>query len=204
MNGRAIMVFVAVTLGVLIGVGALLTQFSSSTEKPVVDIAGSSLHVQGEEGVEIVEFSDFQCPACFSVQAPLKELLEKYSGKVKFVYRHFPLIQIHKNAQMSAQAAEAAGMQDKFWQMHDKLFETQTEWQGLADPKETFAKYSEDLGMDKAKFMVDMESQAIKDIVANDSLAASQNRIAGTPTFYVNGVVTDFPKIEAKIIELSK
>lgn len=204
MNTKTIMIFVAVTLGILIGVGALLTQFSTSTEKPVSDIAGSSLHVQGSGNIEIVEFSDFQCPACFSVQAPLKELLAKYEGKVKFVYRHFPLTQIHKNAQISAQAAEAAGMQDKFWQMHDKLFETQTQWQGLADPKETFAKYSEDLGMDKEKFVADLDSQVVKDIVANDALAANQNRIGGTPTFYVNGVVTDFPKIEMKLIELSK
>lgn len=204
MNTKTIMIFVAVTLGILIGVGALLTQFSASAEKPIVDIAGSSLHTLGTGNIEIVEFSDFQCPACFSVQAPLKDLLAKYSDKVKFVYRHFPLTQIHKNAQMSAQAAEAAGMQDKFWQMHDKLFEAQTEWQGLADPKETFAKYSEELGVDKAKFVIDMESQIVKDIVAQDVLAANQNRIGGTPTFYMNGVVTDFSKIEAKIIELSK
>lgn len=204
MNIKTIMIFIAVTLGILLGVGALLTQFSTSAEKPIADIAGSSLHVQGDGSIEIVEFSDFQCPACFAVQAPLKELLAKYSGKVKFVYRHFPLTQIHKNAQMSAQAAEAAGMQDKFWQMHDKLFETQTEWQGLADVKDTFAKYSEELGMDKAKFVIDLESQPVKDIVAKDALAANQNRIGGTPTFYVNGVVTDFPKIEMKLIELSK
>ena len=204
MNTKTIMIFVAVTLGILLGVGALLTQFSASSEKPIADIAGSSLHAQGEGAIEIVEFSDFQCPACFSVQAPLKELLAKHEGKVKFVYRHFPLIQIHKNAQVSAQAAEAAGMQDKFWQMHDKLFETQTQWQGLADPKEIFAKYSEDLGMDMAKFVADLDSQVIKDIVAKDALAANQNRIGGTPTFYVNGIQTEFGQIEAKIKDLSK
>ena len=204
MNTKTIMIFVAVTLGILLGVGALLTQFSTSAEKPIADIAGSSLHVQGEGSIELVEFSDFQCPACFAVQAPLKELLAKYSGKVKFVYRHFPLTQIHKNAQISAQAAEAAGIQGKFFEMHDKLFETQVSWAELADPKETFAKYSEDLGMDKVKFVVDMESQAVKDIVASDALAANQNRIGGTPTFYVNGVATDFPKIEPKIVEFSK
>jgi protein-disulfide isomerase len=204
MNTKTIMIFVAVTLGILIGVGALLTQFSTSTEKPIADIAGSSLHVQGSGSIEIVEFSDFQCPACAAVQSPLKELLAKYDGKVKFVYRHFPLTQIHKNAQISAQAGEAAGMQDKFWQMHDKLFETQAEWEGLADPKEVFAKYSEDLGMDRAKFEIDMISQEVKDIVAKDALAANQNRMGGTPTFYVNGVETDLKNIEVKIVELSK
>jgi len=204
MNTKTIMIFVAVTLGILLGVGALLTQFSQSAEQPIADIAGDSRYSMGRGIVKIVEFSDFQCPACLSVQAPLKELLTKYDGKVEFVYRYFPLTQIHKNAQMSAQAAEAAGIQGKFWQMHDKLFETQRDWEGIADPKETFISYAEYIGLDKAKFTADLESQAVKDVVAKDVLAANQNRIGGTPTFYVNGVRTEFGQIESKLKELSK
>ncbi len=204
MNTKTIMIFVAVILGVLLGVGALLTQFSASGEKVITDIAGESRYKMGMGVVKIVEFSDFQCPACLSVQAPLKDLLTKYEGKVEFVYRYFPLTQIHKNAQISAQAAEAAGMQDKFWQMHDKLFETQRDWEGIADPKETFITYAENIGLDKAKFKTDLESQVVKDAIAKDVLAANQNKISGTPTFYVNGVQTEFGKIEGKIIDLSK
>ncbi|MFZ2200130.1 MAG: thioredoxin domain-containing protein, partial [Microgenomates group bacterium] len=174
MNSKTIIIFAAVTLGVLLGVGALLTQFGAAGEKPIVEIAGESKRALGSGGVTLVEFSDFQCPACLSVQAPLKDLLKKYDGKITFVYRYFPLTQIHKNAQMSAQAAEAAGLQGKFWEMHDKLFETQTEWEGITNPTETFIKYAETLGLDIAKFRVELESQVVKDAIQVDVSAATR------------------------------
>lgn len=204
MNTKTIMIFVAMTLGILLGVGALLTQFSASSEKPIADIAGERKHVQGSGPVTLVEFSDFQCPACLAVQAPLKEMLKKFDGKVQFVYRYFPLTQIHKNAQMSAQAAEAAGLQGKFWEMHDKLFETQNEWQGISDPRDIFMKYAESLGLDAARMRLDMESQAVKDAIQVDVAAAMRYSISGTPTFYVNGVKTEFPQIESMISSLVK
>lgn len=199
MQIKTVTLFIAVTLGVLLGVGALLTQFGAAGEKLIADIAGEGKHAQGGGPVTLVEFSDFQCPACLSVQAPLKDLLKKYDGKITFVYRYFPLTQIHKNAQMSAQAAESAGLQGKFWEMHDKLFETQTEWEGITDPTETFIKYAETLGLDSAKFRNDLESQAVKDAIQIDVSAATRYAIAGTPTFYVNGVKTEFPQLETKI-----
>lgn len=204
MNTKTILIFVAVTLGVLLGVGALLTQFSASSEQPITDIAGESLHSMGKGSVKVVEFSDFQCPACLSVQGPLKQILAKYEGKVEFVYRYFPLTQIHKNAQSSAQAAEAAGIQDKFWEMHDKLFETQKDWESLPDPKEKFSSYAVELGLDKEKYNSDFGSVSVKDAIAKDVQAANQFKINGTPTFYVNGIKTEFGQIEARIKDLTK
>jgi protein-disulfide isomerase len=151
-----------------------------------------------------VEFSDFQCPACLSVQEPLKEILKKYEGKVELVYRHFPLTNIHKNALLSAQAAEAAGLQGKFFEMHDKLFTTQTVWQGMSDPREVFVGYTAELLLDKDKFIADLDSQAVKDSVNTDLLAATRYQINGTPTFYVNGIKTEFGQVEAKIVELTR
>lgn len=204
MNVKTIIIFIAVILGVLGGVGGLLWQFGSNTNKPIPEIVGEKKHTLGNGPIMLVEFSDFQCPACLSVQAPLKELLKKYEGKVEFVFRYFPLTVIHKNAQISAQAAEAAGMQGKFFEMHDKLFETQREWEGQADPRETFGKYSELLGLDKEKFMSDLESQSVKDIVKIDVLAANKYQISGTPTFFLNGTKINFAQIEPKIEELLK
>ena len=204
MNLKSILIFIAVTLGVLGGVGALLFQFGSNVDKPVAEIAGEKKHVQGTGAVTLVEFSDFQCPACMSVQEPLKQLLTKYEGKIEFVYRYFPLTNIHKNAQMSAQAAEAAGVQGKFFEMHDKLFATQKAWEGIVDPRETFKGYAKELGLDEAQFATDMESQSTKDAIAVDVLAATRYQISGTPTFYVNGVKTEFPQLEAKLAELIK
>lgn len=204
MNIKSIIIFIAVTVGVLVGVGGLLWRVGASADKPILDIAGEGRHVQGGGEIQIVEFSDFQCPACFSIQEPLKEILEKYEGKAQLFFRHFPLTSIHKNAQISAQAAEAAGLQGKFFEMHDKLFITQTVWQGIGDPRSLFVEYAKELSLDENKFLSDMDSQEIKDAINVDLLAATRYRISGTPTFYVNGVKTEFELIEAKIQELIK
>lgn len=204
MNLKAVVGFVVVTIGILLGVGGLLWQFGSNADKPITDIAGESRHLQGKGSVIIVEFSDFQCPACFNVQEPLTKILKKFEGKITFVYRYFPLITIHKNAQISAQAAEAAGIQGKFWEMHDKLFSTQNIWEGMADPKETFIGYAKELELDINKFVNEIDSQKVRDAVNNDSQDATRFKISGTPTFYVNGIKTEFGKIEGKIEELTK
>jgi len=204
MNIKSVVIFIVVTLGVLLGVGGLLWQFGTEEAKPVEDIAGEMRHVRGSGEVILVEFSDFQCPACQSVQEPLAQILDKYEGKVEFVYRYFPLNTIHKNAQISAQAAEAAGRQDKFWQMHDKLFETQSEWEGIADPREMMVGYAQEIGIDKDKFASELESQEVRDGVNNDSLAATRYQLTGTPTFFINGVKVEFGQIEAKLASLVK
>lgn len=201
---KTVIVFVVVTLGVLLGVGGLLWQFGASADKPIADIAGESKHSQGTGAIKIVEFSDFQCPACLAVQEPFNKILKKYEGKVEFVYRYFPLSTIHKNAQIAAQAAEAAGLQDKFFEMHDKLFATQNTWATLPDPREIFSGYALEIGIDKAKFIVDIDSQVVKDAVAVDLLAATRYALSGTPTFFVNGVKTEFGQIEAKLASLVK
>lgn len=204
MNIKSLAIFIAVTLGLLVGVGAMLAQFGANADKPIADIAGESVHSKGTGAIKIVEFSDFQCPACLAVQAPFNQILKKYEGKVEVVYRHFPLSSIHKNAQIAAQAAVATGLQGKFWEMHDKLFTNQTIWASLADPREVFVGYAGELGIDMPKFILDMDSQAAKDVVAVDLLAASRYALTGTPTFYVNGVKTEFDKLDSKIESLLK
>ena len=194
----------AVMVGVLAGVGGLLWQFGQAGEKPIADVAGEMRYKKGEGSVTLVEFSDFQCPACQSVQAPLKQILAKYEGKITFIFRHFPLSSIHKNAQISAQAAESAYLQGKFWEMHDKLFATQASWQAVTDPREVFAGYAKELGLDDAKFLSDLESQDTKTIVNTDLLATTKYRLTGTPTFFINGSKVEFAQIESKLAELTK
>ena len=108
MNPKSLITFVLITVGVLLGVGGLLWQFGSNAGKPIEDVAGDMRHTKGSGEIVLVEFSDFQCPACQAVQQPLKQILSKYEGKVTFVYRHFPLTTIHKNAQIAASLAYAA------------------------------------------------------------------------------------------------
>lgn len=204
MSKQAIITFILVTVGILVGSVALLWKFGNTEVKPIPDIAGLERHVTGEGPVTIVEFSDFQCPACLGVQEPLKQILERNKGKVRLVYRHYPLPSIHKNAISAAEAAEAAHLQGKFWEMHDILFAKQAEWGNENDPTGKFTQYASDLQLDKDKFLADLTSQEVREAVSTDNLAATRYRLSGTPTFFVNGLQTDFNQIEAKIAELAK
>lgn len=156
----------------------------------------------------ITEFSDFQCPACRAAQPTVDQALQKYQGKFNFVYRHFPLTQ-HKNAEVAAQASEAAAAQNKFWEFHDKLFATQDEWANLDNPLETFIKYAGELKLaDINKFKQEIESKKYLDKVRKDYSDGVTANVNSTPTFYFNNTKYsgDFnPKnFNAKIEELTK
>lgn len=203
MNTKAVVSFVLVTMAVLIGVTALLWNYGNQAAKPVEGVAGDGRHTKGEGQVELVEFSDLQCPACRSVHEPLKQLLTKYEGKVKYVWRHFPLTTIHKNALAAAYAVEAANMQNKFWEMQDILFARQEEWQGLGESevRGKFVEYAVQIGAEKDKFSADMDSQEAKDAVSRDLVDTTRFGLGSTPTFFVNGVETNFNQLEAKLQE---
>lgn len=204
MNMKTMLTFIGVTIGILVGVGALLWQFGSTTAKPLSDVAGDMRLKQGEGNVVVVEFSDFQCPACAAVHVPLKQVLAKYEGKVAFVHRHYPLTSIHKNALSAAHATEAAYNQGKFFEYGDVLFTKQAEWEGLADPSEKYITYAKELGMDMSKFETDLNSREVADRVSADMVYANRHALSGTPTFFVNGVQVDFTNLETKLAELTK
>lgn len=141
--------------------------------------------------VTLIEYADFQCPACEAYYPIFKQLMSDYKGKVNFVYRFFPLETVHHNAQISSQAAYAASLQgnaqENFWKMHDKLFDTQSAWANLTDPTSTFVGYAKSLGLNTDQFTKDMNAGSTVDFVQkayNNSLNLGLN---GTPTFFVNG-----------------
>lgn len=187
-------------IGTLVLIFVVAFFFSSSTAptgEAVVDsseVAGVDRPSKGnpEAPITIVEFSDFQCPACKATAPLVENVFNQYADEVRLIYRHFPLDSIHQNARAAAYAAESAKQDGKFWEMHDKLFETQEEWQSLseAEVKEVFAGFAEELAIDKVVFLERMESDAIKDAVNADVAAATKFGIGGTPTFFVNGVQT--------------
>lgn len=141
----------------------------------------------------LTEYSDFQCPACATYYELIKGLDETSAENkeifdtVTFVYRNFPLDQIHPNAREAAWAAEAAGIQGAFFAYHDILFARQAEWSETADPLEIFFKYAEELKLDVDQFKKDITSDAVKDKVQEDYLSGIENEVQGTPTFYLNG-----------------
>ena len=141
--------------------------------------------------VVVTEFGDYQCPACGKYHPVLKnDVLPGYDGKIKFVFLNYPL-PVHKNAQAAAQAAEAAGLQGKFWQMHDLLYEKQSDWENLKDPTKKFEDYAKEIGADVDKFQQDYASQKVADIINNQAALGDAFNIPGTPTFFVNGVQVD-------------
>jgi protein-disulfide isomerase len=138
--------------------------------------------------VTIVEFGDYQCPACGAAYPATKEVLKNYGDKINFVFRNFPLPQ-HKNAQISAEAAEAANAQGKFWQMYDKLYETQKDWGESDKPLDKFLVYAKDLGLDVNKFKADVTGNKYKSLIDNDTADGTALNVNATPTFYINGGV---------------
>lgn len=139
------------------------------------------------------EYSDFQCPACGAYYPLLEEMFAEYKDKISFTYRHFPLPQ-HKNALNAAYASEAAGAQGKFWEMADMLFKGQAEWSEEAKAPAIFEGYATKLGLDMAKYKADVKSDAVKAKVERDLQSGKLSRIDHTPTFFINGKLSDNPR----------
>lgn len=144
--------------------------------------------VEGDRNASIIliEYSDFQCPACAAYFPVLKLLRRELGGKIAFAYRHFPLSQ-HANAEIAARAAEAAGRQEKFWEMHDIIFERQAEWAEQGNGRGALIGYADALGLDRARFTADLDSKDIRDKVANDFAGGLGAGVNSTPTFFLNG-----------------
>ena len=137
--------------------------------------------------VTIEEYSDFQCPTCGRMHPVVKQLLARYPQQVRLVFRHYPLATIHKYARESARAAEAAGMQGKFWEMADLLYERQAEWSKAEPARPLFVRYAQQLGLDLGRFQQDIDSTGVAMRVVNDERRAVSRKLGGTPTFIVNG-----------------
>ena len=140
----------------------------------------------GSGSVQVVEFGDYQCPACAQSNPTVSKLKEEFEGKITFVYRNFPLPG-HQNAWPSAEAAEAAGDQGKFWEMHDILYANQSQWSALADPTTMFAEYARELNLDIDRFTKSVTNKANKERISNDQSDGYAVGVSGTPTFFING-----------------
>lgn len=160
----------------------------------------------------LIEYSDFQCPACKNAHNVLRAIEVSGSAdfeitkKVTFVYRHFPLSQIHNKANLAAYAAETAGIQGKFWEMGNLLFDNQQSWTNSKDVlNEYFLKYAEQLKLDVEKFKKDMDSSEVKTRVNRDLIEAEQMGVNSTPTFFLNGQKVDvnsFDEFKTKLKNL--
>lgn len=167
---------------------APVTQLTDEQWKKVTDNAPN---VIGDANAEVVmvEFTDYQCPFCGQFwSGAYKDIKANYidTKKIKYISRDLPL-SFHANAHVAAQAARCAGDQNKFWEMHDKLFEKQTEWSELSDPKPRFEAYAKEIGINSGTLLSCINDGKYKQAVDEDNTLASEVGASGTPTFYING-----------------
>lgn len=146
--------------------------------------------------VTVEEFADFQCPTCAAVHLKMKEINSIYGSRIKFIYRSFPLTQIHKNSYDAAVAAESAGMQGKYWDMQNQLFTNQTTWANSAEARKIFSEYAQKIGLDVNKFETDMLGLASKSRVDLDIARGRSLGITGTPTIFINGKPLPFEQFD--------
>lgn len=184
------------TIVILVG-GVLLLSKSDKSPTSSPEKVNTELLIRDDSNkigtesakVTLVEFGDYQCPACGAAHPIVKQILEDHKNKVLFVFRNFPL-PMHKNALIAAQAAEAAGKlggQEKYWKMHDMLYENQSQWAESNNPLDIFLEYTKDLKLDLDKFKEEVNSNKYENKITQDRQDGNALGVNGTPTFFVNG-----------------
>ena len=143
--------------------------------------------------VVLVEYGDFQCPGCGSEHPLIKNLTQLYTDQLTFVFRNFPLTSAHPNAKAAAASVEAAGLQGKYWEMHNIVYEAQGDWNTLSgsDRDAKFLSYAKRLGLDESKFTTDSASSDVLNKIAFDQAIGGKVGVDATPTFILNGTKLD-------------
>lgn len=189
---------IKVIIGVIVGSFALLFigyfMLNMSKSKTPTVIADETVLLRnnkhstatGSAQLTIVEFADFECPACQAIHPAVKKLIAEYPQQINFVYRHFPLPQ-HKSAFLAAKASEAAGAQNKFWEMYDALYENQKTWADSKNPTALFLEYATKLNLNAEEFSTALAGKAYEQTINDDLTDARILGVNSTPTFYING-----------------
>jgi protein-disulfide isomerase len=191
-------VIVAVVALATIGSGAMLyrakrPQVLSIPENKMLGKGETeSAHVRGnpDASVTLEEYGDFQCPPCGMFAAFLQQLEKEYDSRLRFVFRNFPL-SMHEHAREAALAAEAAGLQGRFWEMHDVLYREQEAWTKAPNVRELFESYAGTIGLDLDKFRKDMDGEEVKARVDADRQRGESLGIQITPTLFINNQPLD-------------
>lgn len=200
MNRTSWIVFSIVTIGILVMLVVFSNNQSSTDVSKIDPIAVQSANTQngniadhiagsGTGKVTIIEYGDYECPGCGRINPTIESLIHNYDGKVRFIFRNYPLTTIHTDAMAAAGATEAAGLQGKFWEMHNKIYNNQSDWDSLSNSDLTnkFVSYAKALGLNTTKFKDDMASDSVSKKIAYDQALGNKMKLESTPTFYLNG-----------------
>jgi protein-disulfide isomerase len=199
---KAWIIFVVIVVGLLT---ALV--IASRSANPSVDVSkvnestilsataasgniADNVYGNAKSKVILVEYGDLECPACGSAHPNIRKITEQYKGQIAFVFRNFPLTTIHPNARAASAAAQAAGLQGKYWEMNNYLYEHQNDWVSQTGSAVTsvFISYAQGLGLSTTKFTTDLASTSINQKISFDQALGNKLGINSTPTFYLNGV----------------
>ncbi|HEX9679423.1 MAG TPA: thioredoxin domain-containing protein [Candidatus Saccharimonadales bacterium] len=197
MDKRFIAILIAV-VAVMIGVFALSGGKSGTSN---ATFEGDPTQVQADDWaqgpadakVTLIEYGDFQCPGCAALFPALEQVKQELGNEFRFIFRHFPLTSIHPNAMAAHRAAEAAGLQGKFWEMHNQLYQTQQVWSGVSNAPELFEGYAQELGLDMDKYRTDIASQTVFDQISKFQDSGNQLGLTSTPSLLLNGEVIPNP-----------
>ncbi len=181
---------------------AIAVFLSQGTEEaspnPVTDqeIPTASARIRGPENasLKLVEFGDYQCPSCRFYHGVVTELFRRFPNELELEFHHFPLISIHPNSVFAAIVAESAGEQDRFWEMHDLLFENQDQWATSSNPEALFISYAAQLGLDQNLFMRSLRATEIESRVLQDVTRARELAINAVPAFFLDGRQLTLPR----------
>jgi protein-disulfide isomerase len=183
--------FVIIGLVLLVaaaGTALLLDSNQRGTSLPVRDTElDKAKSISADTVVTLEEFGDYQCPPCGQLHPTLKKLKQEYGANLNLIFRNLPLTKIHQNSLVAARAAEAARMQNRFWEMHDLLYENQDLWKDDVNPRSIFVKFATDLGLNTWQFTRDMDGKPVQMRIEADEDAAAKQGIDGTPTILING-----------------
>lgn len=178
----AVLIFAGLTWAILSapseGPGLIGNAEFTDTDSPFVGPA--------ESNVTVHIYGDFQCPACKVAEPALKAAMNEFKDRVKFVWKDFPLSNIHKNARNASNVARCAQDQGKFWEMHDALYVNQEAWSGQSDPGPTFITYAQQLGLDGNALKTCYDARTHNARVSADESEGIRNGVNSTPTFFVN------------------
>lgn len=142
---------------------------------------------QGKSGVTLVEYGDYECPFCGQYAPTVERIAAEYSQQIRFQFRNFPLVGTHQNAFAAARAAEAAGLQGKFWEMNSLLYASQSQWSSASNAPPIFNQYAQQLGLNLAKFKSDYASSKVNNLINADMAEGNKLGVSGTPTFFLDG-----------------
>jgi protein-disulfide isomerase len=189
-NYRPFLIIALVLLVAAAGTALLLKsnqRVDSSRDTHTASSDNAKKNLSADTVVSLEEFGDYQCPPCGQLHPTLKKLKQEYGANLNFIFRNLPLTKIHHNALAAAQAAEAARVQNRFWEMHDLLYENQSLWKDDINPRSIFTKFAADLGLNTTQFVRDLDGQQIQMRIEADEDAAAKQGIDGTPTILING-----------------